>query len=65
MNKKINYQKGEMDFLVMILLFILVVFVIWVLTGGQKNESAKKPFITPGNDQNSPLRVYGPGENPN
>ncbi len=66
MNKRINYQKGEMDFLVMILLFIVAIFVIWVLTGGPENNvSTDKPFITPGNDTEAPLQVYGPGEKPN
>jgi len=63
--KKIKRNGGEMDFLVMILLFIVVIFIIWVMTGGQNNESSDKPFITPGNDQEAPLRVYGPGEYPN
>lgn len=49
-----------MDFLVMILIFIVVLFVIWVLTGGQNSNTKDKPFITPGNDQSAPLAPYGP-----
>ena len=61
--EKINKQKGEMDFLVMILLFILGIFVLWVLTGGSKNSVSKdKPFINPYNNNAEPLRVYGPNE---
>ncbi len=63
--KKIKTNGGEMDFLIMILLFLVVIFIIWVLTGGQNNASKDKPFITPGNDQSAPLQVYGPGEKPN
>lgn len=66
MNKKINYQKGEMDFLMMILLFIVVIFIIWVYTGGpQKSDSKDKPFVNPYNNTSEPLKVYGPGEKPN
>lgn len=66
MKRKINYQRGEMDFLIMILLFIVGIFVVWVLTGGSKDSTSQdKPFIVPGNDQEAPLQVYGPGEKPN
>jgi hypothetical protein len=51
---------GEMDFLIMILLFILGVFVVWVLTGGDKQESASKPFIKSYTDTTDPLGVYEP-----
>ena len=59
MIKKIKQNSGEMDFLVMILIFIVGLFVVWVLMGGQNNDSAKKPFITPGTDS-TPLQPYGP-----
>lgn len=66
MNKKLNYQRGEMDFLIMILLFVVVIFIIWVFTGGsQKSDSQDKPFIIPGDNTSAPLKVYGPGEKPN
>ncbi len=52
-------QAGEMDFLMMILGFLVLIFILWVLSGGQNNESSKKPFITPGNDEEVPLQPYG------
>jgi len=61
MIKKTNYQRGEMEFLMMILGFIVVIFIIWVLTGGPQDSSKDKPFIDPYNSP-APLRVYGPGE---
>ena len=62
--KKIKTNGGDMEFLGMIILFIVIVFIIWVLTGGPNSEESKKPFITAGDDQNAPLQVYGPGEKP-
>lgn len=56
---KIKKNGGEMDFLVMILMFLVVIFILWVLTGGPQNsQEGDKPFITPGNDQEAPLRTY-------
>jgi hypothetical protein len=57
--KKNNTQGGEMGFLMMILLFLVVIFVLWVLTGGQNNKSANDPFINPYNDNSAPLQTYG------
>jgi hypothetical protein len=57
---KLQTNKGEMDFLVMILIFLVALFVIWVLTGGQNDADKNKPFITPGNDTAEPLHPYGP-----
>ncbi len=59
--KKINKQSGEMEFLGMILMFIVAIFILWVLTGGPQGSSKDKPFIDPYNSP-APLRVYGPGE---
>lgn len=63
--KKINYQKGEMDFLIMIVGFLFILFVIWMLTGGPEKSESDKPFINPYNDNSAPLKVYGPGESRN
>lgn len=50
---------GEMDFLVMILIFLVVIFILWVLAGGPRNsQEGDKPFIKPYNDQATPLRTY-------
>jgi len=59
---KISFNKGEISFGLEILLFILGIFIIWILVGGAKNQSASKPFIKPLNDSTTPGRVYGPGE---
>lgn len=61
--KNINKQRGEMDFLLMILLFLVVVFVIWVLSGGSRKSTTKDdPFINPYNNSNAPLKTYGGGD---
>ena len=65
MKNKLNDQRGEMDFLVMILMFLVVLFVIWMLTGGAQKSDSTKPFINPYNDSSAPLKVYGPGEGRN
>lgn len=62
MKKKLQYNRGEMSFGMEILLFLLVLFVIWVLTGGQKHEDVKKPFVDPLVDSPTPGRAYGPNE---
>jgi hypothetical protein len=59
---KISFNKGEMSFGLEILLVILGIFIIWVIMGGAKKESAKKPFIKSYTDQTAPGKVYGPGE---
>jgi cbb3-type cytochrome oxidase subunit 3 len=60
MNKK--YNRGEMSFGLQILLFILLIFIIWVFTGGAKKSTEEKPFIIPLNDPINPGVKYGPGE---
>lgn len=62
--KKINYNRGDAQFGLMILGFLVLIFIIWVYTGGPKKEESKKPFITPGNSSTAPLEVYGPNEKP-
>lgn len=49
-----------MDFGKLIIIFLVILFFMWLLTGGQNKESAKKPFVRPLNDSNSPGEVYGP-----
>ncbi|MDE2030708.1 MAG: hypothetical protein KGI58_00380 [Patescibacteria group bacterium] len=51
---------GEMDFLLMIIGVLVILFLIWAFTGGPNSERSQKPFIVPGNDQNAPLQTYGP-----
>ena len=55
MIKKINTQRGEMDFGMMVLLFIVAIFVLWVLTGGPNKCESNKPFINLYNNSSSPL----------
>ena len=57
-----NKNRGEVPFGLEVLLFILAIFIIWVLMGGQRNQTAKKPFINPLNSTTAPGQVYGPGE---
>ena len=59
----INTNKGEMDFLVQILLFILVIFVIWVFTNGPSHYESQKPFIKPLVNEQNPGQIYGPSGN--
>ena len=61
-NKKLSFNRGEMAFGLEVLLFVLAIFIIWVLMGGQKHDTTKKPFIKSLNDPVAPGQVYGPGE---
>jgi hypothetical protein len=61
----IQKNKGDAEFGLMVIGFIIVLFFIWYFSGGPVREDSQKPFITPGNDQEAPLQVYGPGEKPN
>lgn len=59
-NKYISKERGEMDFLIMILIFLVALFAIWVLAGGPKtSQEGDKPFIKPYTDQTAPLQTYG------
>jgi len=55
----ISFNKGEISFGMEILLVLLGIFIIWVLMGGAKNQSANKPYIKPYTDQTAPGQVYG------
>ncbi len=57
-NKYKNKQGGEMEFLIIIILFMVGLFIVWVWVGGQNTETVDKPFITPGYNQVDPLRPY-------
>lgn len=47
-NKKSKkYNGGEMAFGLQVLLFVLVIFIIWVLTGGARQEETPPPLIKP------------------
>jgi hypothetical protein len=59
----INTNKGQMSFLVEILLFLLALFAIWVFTGGPSNYESKKPFIKPLVNEQNPGQIYGPNGN--
>jgi len=40
-----HHNGGEMPFFLEIVLFIVVIFIIWVLTGGTENKTDQKPFL--------------------
>ncbi len=61
-SKRNIYNKGEMHFGMEVLLFIVAIFILWVLVGGNKKQIEQKPFITPLNDEVAPGRTYNPGE---
>lgn len=51
---------GEMHIGTMVLIFLTVLFILWVLTGGpQKSQEGDKPFIKPYTDSSAPLQTYG------
>jgi hypothetical protein len=62
MTEKNTKNKGAMSFGLEVLLFVVAVFILWVLTGGQKNQSAQKPFIKPLVNEANPGQVYGQNE---
>ena len=56
---KNTYQKGNAD-LGLVLIVIAVLFLIWLLGGGQnRKEATEGPFITPLTDQTNPGKIYG------
>lgn len=63
-NKKWFNQRnrGALSFEMEILIFLVIIFIIWVLTGGSQHQEAQKPFIKPLTDPNNPGQVYGPGD---
>jgi hypothetical protein len=59
-NKKrgIPTQSGEMGLGTMVLIFMAALFILWVLSGGQHNETNNKPFIKPITEQGTPIQPY-------
>jgi hypothetical protein len=55
-----NKNKGGISFEMEVLIFIVIIFIIWVFTGGSRHQEAQKPFIKPLTDPNNPGQVYGP-----
>ena len=59
--KRIQHNKGEISFVLEVLLFIIVIFIIWLLAGGaNKPVGEEKPFIVPLTDPVNPGATYGP-----
>jgi len=50
---------GEMSFGVEILIFIVIIFVLWILSGGSKKEQPVSPILVPDNTQVMPVGGYG------
>lgn len=50
----------EDNFGITIIFFLIVLFIVWLLTGGQNHEEAQKPFIKPVTDPIDPGGVYDP-----
>lgn len=46
-NKKLKKNGGEMPFGLQIIIFLVIIFVIWVLTGGTKYGKESTPLIKP------------------
>lgn len=63
-DKKTAPHKGGISFGLEVVLFVVAIFILWVLTGGNKNEIEEKPFITPLVDPIKPGVTYGPNEDP-
>lgn len=61
-NKKIKTNGGEMSFGVEILIFIVIIFVLWVLSGGAEKKQ-EGPILIPEIGQVNSNRGYGPIEN--
>ena len=45
MKNKIQKNRGEMSFGIMIILFLVALFFIWYFTGGPNSENAEDPFL--------------------
>jgi hypothetical protein len=44
-----HHSKGGISFGLEVILFIVVIFIIWVLAGGNKKETQEGLFINPAN----------------
>jgi hypothetical protein len=62
--KKPAHHSGGISFGLEVVLFVVAIFILWVLTGGNKDGVEEKPFITPLTDPVKPGVKYGPNENP-
>lgn len=45
--KEHHHSKGGMSFGFEVLLFVIAVFILWLLTGGAKNETPESPILVP------------------
>jgi len=48
-SKKPKSSGGGMSFGVEVIIFVVFIFIIWMLTGGNKKEVQGGPFINPSN----------------
>jgi len=60
-NKKLKKNGGEMNFGVEVLIFIVIIFVLWVLSGGSEKEQ-QGPILIPEISQVNSNNGYGPIE---
>jgi len=58
--KHSGHSKGGMSFGLEVLLLVVAVFIIWMLTGGNKKEAPKSPVLdkTPASDVTTPTGGY-------
>ncbi|MBK5215455.1 MAG: hypothetical protein JJE53_01450 [Candidatus Pacebacteria bacterium] len=60
-NKKLKKNGGEMNFGFEVLIFIVIIFVLWVLSGGSEKEQ-EGPILIPEIGQVDSNRGYEPIE---
>ena len=64
MYKNINRQKGDMQMLGYVILFLVALFIVWVLTGGPKQKEADSPFIKTNINQTDQIQIQSPNPRP-
>lgn len=60
---KHHHSGGGMSFGLEVVLFVVVIFIIWLLTGGAKKPQPQSPLLVPSTEQVSPTGDYGQGGN--
>ncbi|MCX6754543.1 MAG: hypothetical protein NTU81_01805 [Candidatus Nomurabacteria bacterium] len=41
------YTRGEINFGIEILIFVVIIFILWILAGGAKKEAPSSPILVP------------------
>ncbi len=49
--EKKHHNSGGLSFGMEVILFVVIIFIIWVLTGGTKKQPPESPLLVPADSQ--------------